>query len=134
MASVGTGGTLTGTGEVLKAHSETLRVVAVEPSASPVLEGGKAGPHKIQGIGAGFIPEILNTELYDEVLAVSNEDSFAMAQKIAREEGLLIGISAGANLHAAKLLAQRPENKGKTIVTILCDTAERYLSTELFDN
>ena len=134
VASVGTGGTLTGTGEALKAHNDTLQVVAVEPSASAVLEGGKAGPHKIQGIGAGFIPKILNTELYDEVLAVSNEDSFAMAQKIAREEGLLIGISSGANLHAAKILAERPENKGKAIVTILCDTAERYLSTELFDN
>lgn len=134
VASVGTGGTLTGTGEVLKAHNDMLQIIAVEPSGSAVLEGGKAGPHKIQGIGAGFIPEILNTELYDEVLAVSNEDSFAMAQKIAREEGLLIGISAGANLHAARVLAERPENKGKTIVTILCDTAERYLSTELFDN
>jgi len=134
VASVGTGGTLTGTGEVLKSQIPSLQVVAVEPSASPVLEGGEAGPHKIQGIGAGFIPDILNTELYDEVIAVSNEDSFAMAQKIASEEGLLIGISAGANLHAAKILASRPENKGKTIVTILCDTAERYLSTELFES
>ncbi len=134
VASVGTGGTLTGTGEVLKSHNNALSVVAVEPATSAVLEGEKAGPHKIQGIGAGFIPDILNTELYNEVLAVTNEESFAMAQKIAREEGLLIGISAGANLHAAKLLALRPENKGKTIVTILCDTAERYLSTELFDN
>lgn len=133
VAAVGTGGTLTGTGEVLKADIPALQIIAVEPSDSPVLEGGKAGPHKIQGIGAGFIPEILNTEIYDEVLAVSNEASFAMAQKIAREEGLLIGISAGANLHAAHLIASRPENKGKTIVTILCDTAERYLSTELFD-
>ncbi len=134
VASVGTGGTLTGTGEVLKAHSDSVKVVAVEPAASPVLEGGKPGPHKIQGIGAGFIPDILNTELYDEVLSVTNEEAFAMAQKIAREEGLLIGISAGANLHAARLIASRPENKGKTIVTVLCDTAERYLSTELFDN
>ena len=134
VASVGTGGTLTGTGEVLKSQIPALQVIAVEPSASPVLEGGSAGPHKIQGIGAGFIPEILNTELYDEVIAVSNEDSFAMAKKIASEEGLLIGISAGANLHAARILASRPENKGKTIVTILCDTAERYLSTELFDS
>ena len=134
VASVGTGGTLTGTGEVLKSHNDSLSVVAVEPATSAVLEGEKAGPHKIQGIGAGFVPDILNTELYNEVLAVTNEESFAMAQKIAREEGLLIGISAGANLHAAKLLALRPENKGKTIVTILCDTAERYLSTELFDN
>ena len=134
VAAVGTGGTLTGTGEVLKSKIPSLQVIAVEPSDSPVLEGGKAGPHKIQGIGAGFVPEILNTEIYDEVLAVSNEASFAMAQKIAREEGLLVGISAGANLHAAYTIASRPENKGKTIVTILCDTAERYLSTELFDS
>lgn len=134
VASVGTGGTLTGTAEVLKAHNEALQVIAVEPATSPVLKGGKAGPHKIQGIGAGFIPDILNTSIYREVLAVTNEESFEMAQKIAREEGLLVGISAGANLHAARLLASRPENKGKTIVTILCDTAERYLSTELFNN
>jgi len=133
VASVGTGGTLTGTAEVLKSHNPSLQVVAVEPSTSTVLEGGAPGPHKIQGIGAGFIPKILNTEIYDEVLAVSNEESFEMAQKIARQEGLLIGISAGANLHAAQTLANRPENKDKTIVTILCDTAERYLSTELFD-
>ena len=133
VAAVGTGGTLTGTGEILKENIPSVQIIAVEPTDSPVLEGGKAGPHKIQGIGAGFIPEILNTEIYDEVLAVSNEASFAMAQKIAREEGLLIGISAGANLHAAYTIASRPENKGKTIVTILCDTAERYLSTELFD-
>jgi len=133
VASVGTGGTLTGTGEALKEQLPSLQIVAVEPSTSAVLEGCPAGPHKIQGIGAGFIPEILNTELYDEVLAVSNEDAFSMAQKVAKDEGLLIGISAGANLHAAQILANRPENKGKTIVTILCDTAERYLSTELFE-
>ena len=133
VASVGTGGTLTGVGEVLKEHDANIKVIAVEPSASAVLLGKEAGPHKIQGIGAGFIPTILNTSLYDEVLAVSNEESFAMARKIAKEEGLLIGISSGANLHAAQILAQRPENKGKTIVTILCDTAERYLSTELFE-
>ena len=133
VASVGTGGTLTGIGEVLKEHDATIKVVAVEPSTSAILLGEEAGPHKIQGIGAGFVPTILNTSLYDEVLAVSNEESFAMAQKIAKEEGLLIGISSGANLHAAQILAQRPENKGKTIVTILCDTAERYLSTELFE-
>jgi len=134
VASVGTGGTITGTGEVLKADNTSLTIVAVEPSNSAVLIGGQAGPHKIQGIGAGFVPKILNTELYDEVLAVSNEEAFAMAQRVAKEEGLLVGISAGANLHAAHVLASRPENKGKTIVTILCDTAERYLSTELFDN
>ncbi len=132
IASVGTGGTLTGTAEVLKAHLPGIKIVAVEPSASAVLSGKKAGPHKIQGIGAGFVPQMLNTEIYDEVLCVSDEDSFAMAQQIAKNEGLLIGISAGANLHAAYILASRPENKGKTIVTILCDTAERYLSTELF--
>jgi len=133
VASVGTGGTLTGTGEALKEQHPSLQIVAVEPSTSAVLEGCPAGPHKIQGIGAGFIPKILNTELYDEVLAVSNEEAFAMAQKVAKDEGLLVGISAGANLHAAQILANRPENKGKTIVTILCDTAERYLSTELFE-
>ncbi len=134
VASVGTGGTITGTGEVLKAHDESIQIIAVEPASSAVLEGGKPGPHKIQGIGAGFIPEVLNTELYDEVLAVTNEDAFEMAKKVAREEGLLIGISAGANLHAARIIASRPENRGKTIVTVLCDTAERYLSTELFEN
>ena len=133
VAAVGTGGTLTGTGEILRSEIPSLQIVAVEPSDSPVLEGGKAGPHKIQGIGAGFVPSILNTEIYGEVLAVSNEEAFAMARKVAKEEGLLVGISAGANLHAANLVASRPENKGKTIVTILCDTAERYLSTELFD-
>ena len=133
VAGVGTGGTLTGTGEVLKASIPSLQAIAVEPSDSPVLEGGKAGPHKIQGIGAGFVPHILNTEIYDEVLSVSNEEAFTMAKKIAKAEGLLIGISAGANLHAAYAIASRSENKGKTIVTILCDTAERYLSTELFD-
>ena len=133
VAAVGTGGTLTGTGEILKTKIPSLQIIAVEPSDSPVLEGGQAGPHKIQGIGAGFVPEILNTEIYDDIIAVSNEAAFTMAQKIAREEGLLVGISAGANLHAAYIVASRPENKGKTIVTILCDTAERYLSTELFD-
>jgi cysteine synthase A len=133
VAAVGTGGTLTGTGEVLKSNISSLKVVAVEPEDSPVLSGGKAGPHKIQGIGAGFIPKILNQFIYDEVLKVSNDDAFAMAKRVAREEGLLIGISAGANLHAAFKLASLEENRGKTIVTILCDTAERYLSTPLFD-
>jgi len=133
VAAVGTGGTMTGTTEVLKKTLPALKSIAVEPSDSAVLAGGNPGPHKIQGIGAGFIPKILNTEIYDEIISVSNEDAFAMAQKVAREEGLLIGISSGANLHAAYLVACRPENKGKTIVTILCDTAERYLSTELFN-
>ena len=134
LASVGTGGTLTGTSETLKETIPSLISIAIEPRESAVLSGQDAGPHKIQGIGAGFVPKILNTEIYDEIIAVSNEEAFAMAKKIAREEGLLIGISAGANLHAANLVASRPENKNKVIVTILCDTAERYLSTELFDD
>ena len=133
VAAVGTGGTLTGTSEVLKEALPSLKSVAVEPLNSDVLSGGTAGPHKIQGIGAGFIPKNLNTSIYDEVITVSNEDAYKMAQKVAREEGLLVGISAGANLFAAYEMAKRPENRGKTIVTILCDTAERYLSTELFD-
>jgi len=134
VAAVGTGGTLTGTGDILKENHKDIEIIAVEPTTSPVLVGGKSGPHKIQGIGAGFVPEILNTTIYNEVIAVTNEEAFAMAQKVAKEEGLLVGISAGANLHAAHLVASKPENKGKTIVTILCDTAERYLSTELFDH
>jgi len=128
VAAVGTGGTLTGTAEVLKEKIPHLYVAAVEPTTSAVLEGKPAGPHKIQGIGAGFIPDILNTDIYDEVIAVSNDESFNMASKMAKEEGLLVGISSGANLEAAYQLAQRPENRGKTIVTILCDTAERYLA------
>ena len=133
VAAVGTGGTLTGTSEVLKAEIPLLEAIAVEPENSAVLSGRPAGAHKIQGIGAGFVPEILNTKIYNEVVSVSNEDAFNMAQKVAKEEGLLVGISSGANLYAASLVASRPQNKGKTIVTILCDTAERYLSTELFD-
>ncbi|UFH59586.1 cysteine synthase A [Sulfurovum mangrovi] len=133
VAAVGTGGTLTGTSEVLKEHLPDITSVAVEPQSSSVLYGKSAGPHKIQGIGAGFIPSVLNTEIYDEVIPVADEDAFAMSRKVAKEEGLLVGISAGANLFAALELAKRPENKGKTIVTILCDTAERYLSTELFE-
>jgi len=133
VAGVGTGGTLTGTSEVLKSHIPSLQAIAVEPKNSAVLAGGSPSPHKIQGIGAGFIPDILNTDIYDEIVAVSNEEAFAMARRVAKEEGLLLGISAGANLHATYTIASRPENKGKTIVTILCDTAERYLSTELFE-
>jgi len=133
VAAVGTGGTLTGTSEILKAEIPTLEAIAVEPENSAVLSGRAAGTHKIQGIGAGFVPEILNTEIYNEVISVSNEDAFTMAQKVAKKEGLLVGISSGANLYAASVVASRPQNQGKTIVTILCDTAERYLSTELFD-
>lgn len=133
VAAVGTGGTLTGTSEVLKEHIPSLISIAVEPEDSNILSGGTPGPHKIQGIGAGFIPDNLNTDIYDSVITVSNEDAYKMAQKVAREEGLLVGISAGANLYAAYLTAKKPHNRGKTIVTVLCDTAERYLSTELFD-
>jgi cysteine synthase A len=133
VAAVGTGGTLTGTAEALKAKIPHLYIAAVEPSTSAVLEGKPAGTHKIQGIGAGFIPQILNTEIYNEVIPVTDDESFDMASRMAKSEGLLIGISSGANLEAAYRLAQQPENRGKTIVTILCDTAERYLSTKLFD-
>ncbi len=133
VAAVGTGGTLSGTGERLKEEIPSLNIVAVEPADSAVLSGNPPAPHKIQGIGAGFIPDNLNTNIYNEVIKVTNEDSFAMARRVAREEGLLIGISSGANLQAAFELACREENRGKTIVTILCDTAERYLSTELFE-
>ena len=133
VAAVGTGGTLTGTSEVLKEKIPSLISIAVEPVDSDILSGGTPGPHKIQGIGAGFVPGILNTSIYDAVITVSNEDAYKMARKVAKEEGLLVGISAGANLFAAYQTALKPENKGKTIVTVLCDTAERYLSTELFD-
>jgi cysteine synthase len=133
VAAVGTGGTITGTGEALKAALPHIQIIAVEPKDSPILSGGKPGPHKIQGIGAGFIPEVLNTALYDEVITVSNDEAIAASKALAKTEGLLVGISAGANVHAASLIAQRSENRGKTIVTILCDTAERYLSTPLFE-
>lgn len=133
IAAIGTGGTITGTGEVLKAHNPNIQIIAVEPDASPVLSGGKPGPHKIQGIGAGFIPAILNTKIYDEVIQVSNDDAIATSRSLAQNEGLLVGISAGANAYVAALVAARPENKGKTIVTILCDTGERYLSSGLYD-
>ncbi len=133
VAGVGTGGTLSGNGRLLKAHNPDLKVVAVEPENSPAISQGTAGPHKIQGIGAGFIPDNLNVNLIDEVLTIPDEEAFAFAREAARKAGLLVGISSGANLAAAYRLAGHPENAGKTIVTILPDTAERYLSTELFE-
>jgi cysteine synthase A len=132
VAGVGTGGTITGVGEVLKERKPSVRVVAVEPSDSPVLSGGKAGPHMIQGIGAGFVPEVFNREIVDEIVQVRNDDAFATARELARQEGLLAGISSGANVWAALQVARRSESKGATIVTILCDSGERYLSTTLF--
>ena len=132
VAGVGTGGTITGVGEYLKSKNPAVRVVAVEPAGSPVLSGGQPGPHKLQGIGAGFVPQVLNTEIYDEIIPVENEDAFAAGRLLGKTEGLLSGISAGAALHAAMLLARRPENRGKTIVALLPDTGDRYLSTALF--
>jgi len=131
VAGVGTGGTVTGVGEVLKQRKPDVYVVAVEPTDSPVLSGGDPGPHKIQGMGAGFVPKILNTEVYDEVVQVTNDQAFACARELAAE-GILVGISAGANAYAAYVVGSRPENKGKLVVTVLCDTGERYLSTALF--
>jgi cysteine synthase len=132
VAAVGTGGTITGVGEVLKERKPGVHVVAVEPDASPVLSGGAPGPHKIQGTGAGFVPKILNTKSYDEVVRVTDADAIATTRRLAREEGMLVGISAGANVFAAMQLARRPEFKGKTIVTVGCDTGERYLSNPVF--
>lgn len=132
VAGVGTGGTITGVGSVLKKHNNNIKCIAVEPDASPVLSGGTPGPHAIQGIGAGFIPEILDTSVIDEIIRVTNEDALAMARRLMKEEGIMCGISSGANAYAALQLANRPENKGKRIVFIVCDTAERYLSTPLF--
>ncbi|SDA16864.1 cysteine synthase A [Ruminococcus sp. YE71] len=134
VAGVGTGGTITGTGEFLKAQKPDVKVVAVEPSDSPVLSEGRAGGHKIQGIGAGFVPDTLNTKVYDEVIAVEGDDAFEAAKLIAKREGVLVGISSGAALHAALVLAKRPENKGKTIVALLPDSGDRYYSTPLFAN
>ena len=132
VATVGTGGTITGTGEYLKSVKQSVKVVAVEPASSPVLSGGKAGAHAIQGIGAGFIPEILNTAIYDEIIQISNEDAYAGGRMIGKKEGVLVGISSGAALQAAIEVAKRDENKGKTIVVILPDSGDRYLSTEMF--
>ena len=132
VAGVGTGGTITGVGEYLKEQNPAVKVVAVEPAGSPVLSKGTAGSHKIQGIGAGFVPEVLNTAVYDEIIAVENEDAFAAGKKVGRAEGVLVGISSGAAVWAAIQLAKRPENKGKTIVALLPDTGDRYLSTPLF--
>ena len=132
VAGVGTGGTLSGVGAYLKSQNPNVKVVAVEPATSPVLSGGKAGPHKIQGIGAGFVPDTLNTDIYDEILPVQNEDAFATGRALARSEGVLVGISSGAAVFAAAQFAKRPENAGKVIVALLPDTGERYLSTPMF--
>jgi len=133
VAGVGTGGTLTGCGEVLKQRNKSLKVVAVEPKDSPVLSGGKPGPHKIQGIGAGFVPEVLNIKIIDEIVQVTNDDAMEAARQLAAKEGILVGVSSGAAMWAAVELSQRPENHDKTIVVILPDTGERYISTEMFD-
>ncbi len=132
VAGVGTGGTITGVGEYLKEHNPAIKVVAVEPESSPVLSGGAAGAHKIQGIGAGFVPEVLNTDVYDEIVKVADADAFEAGRAIAVEEGVLVGISSGAALHAAAEIAKRPENKGKIVVALLPDSGDRYLSTPLF--
>lgn len=133
VAGVGTGGTITGVGEYLKSKNPDVKIVAVEPASSPVLSTGTAGPHKIQGIGAGFVPEVLNTDVYDEIITIENEDAFDEGRRFAVSEGILVGISSGAALKAASILAARPENKGKTIVALLPDSGDRYLSTQLFN-
>ena len=133
IAGIGTGGTITGTGEYLKEQNPEVKIVAVEPAGSPVLSEGKSGPHKIQGIGAGFVPEVLNTKVYDEIVAVENDDAFKLGKEIASTEGVLVGISSGAALWTAIELARKPENKGKTIVALLPDNGDRYYSTPLFE-
>jgi cysteine synthase A len=132
VSAIGTGGTITGVGEVLKTRKPSVKMIAVEPDASPVLSGGKPGPHKIQGTGAGFVPKVLNTQIYEEVIRVTDADAIATTRRLAREEGMLVGISTGANVWAALQIAARPESRGKIIVTIGCDTGERYLSNPVF--
>lgn len=134
VAGVGTGGTITGVGEYLKEQNPEIQIVAVEPATSPVLSKGTSGAHKIQGIGAGFVPDVLNTKVYDEILPIENEDAFTEGRRFATTEGILVGISSGAALKAASILAKRPENKGKNIVVLLPDSGDRYLSTALFAN
>lgn len=134
VAGAGTGGTVSGVGKYLKQQNPNVKIVAIEPAGSPVLSEGKAGPHKLQGIGAGFIPDTLNTEIYDEIIAVTDDDAYSMGRRLARKAGVLVGITSGAALHAAKELAERPENKGKLIVALLPDTGERYLSTTMFND
>lgn len=133
IAGVGTGGTVTGIGEFLKSKNPDIKVIAVEPAGSPVLSTGKGGPHMIQGIGAGFVPDVLNTKIYDEIVTIENEDAFDAGREFAKAEGILVGISSGAALHAAEIVAARPENKGRNIVVLLPDTGDRYLSTALFN-